>query len=151
MQSTAHRIPFSWTLLLISLAYFAVFSVGVCEQSFARDFFVREQTNLTLCYNPRSEIKNIGGTVDELLASTQQQQQVHEDNLHYAQQQQLRHIVSTGIASLFSGQASNSATQKLQPILTNQAVAPFLLILSLAASRHSSSSSPSGELAASAQ
>lgn len=38
------RLPFSYTLFLIAILHFSVWSIGVCE-SHSRGFFVREQQN----------------------------------------------------------------------------------------------------------
>lgn len=48
MRKSSNRIPFSWTLLVISLLQFSVWSIGVSE-AHSRDFFLRQQNSLKSC------------------------------------------------------------------------------------------------------
>jgi hypothetical protein len=54
-RRTSDRIPFSYSLLVISLLHFSVYSIGVSE-AHSRDFFLRELNSIKGGYSPRLEV-----------------------------------------------------------------------------------------------
>lgn len=75
------RIPFSWTLLLLSLLHFSVWSIGVCE-SHSAEYFLRHTKELNTCYSPR---------LDQEFLLEQERQESHLESkqifLHNVQEQ----------------------------------------------------------------
>jgi len=127
------RIPFSWTLLLIALLHFSVWSIGVSE-SHSTAFFLRHTKDLNTCYSPR---------LDQAY-TLEQTQDTYTENKHLFSHNVQEQLKSSAVLKVSDKQ------NLVVPITYSAAVVAVLFFSFLCVAQESSTTSSSSAAAANA-